>query len=597
MKKHFYILLLLGIFFIQAGFSQTIEQAFDLHFQNLQFRGGSYGAALSFDKTQETEDDFYPVKINLVHSKLREDSKGKDGACYFALDRSVILPVRIKKRKCSVTLNCKSDIDSVCFSIIALDKKEKKLCVDSIYIPAHAQWADYTLAFNQKKCQTIKISIGYKGNVDSSLKKNVYLNKINIALDDQNINSYPVSSIIREDDTRLSLKHLVPLSFQDSTSLAGITSWKNKKIISLGESAYGSRETHYSVIQFIKYLITTENCKLVLLESAEDMCIRWNLYFQGKIPDIFEEDLIEDLQAGGLHDYHTTLDLLKWIKRYNATNKDTIRVFGIDNIIGRNTYMADYLLKLSTSKQDSIYYLHAIAHDKYQEVKEYIRQSSIHTLLGDRDLQYLFFLLDEMTHAYPMSDEDYTAEQETNSAKRVEKIISLFLSSTEKAAITAHSQHTNQSVPLRDYDTNHYSFGYYLKQKYKKQYYSITFQVGTGSHRQDSIFTGSRHVAEPLQTPFPFAFEQAALNTASEYFYYPSDRLPKGILGLNLMSRLKKKENSFKFCHIPSPFDALVFIRESSASHVSGKHPAFHFDWYLKGLGERFNLLMEALKE
>ncbi|MFA6873606.1 MAG: hypothetical protein WCQ86_06465, partial [Bacteroidaceae bacterium] len=62
---------------------------------------------------------------------------------------------------------------------------------------------------------------------------------------------------------------------------------------------------------------------------------------------------------------------------------------------------------------------------------------------------------------------------------------------------------------------------------------------------------------------FPFTFERAAMNSENPYFYYSSDQLPKGILGL------LNEYDSFHYCHIPSHFDALVFIREAKGSSNS----------------------------
>jgi erythromycin esterase-like protein len=215
--------------------------------------------------------------------------------------------------------------------------------------------------------------------------------------------------------------------------------------------------------------------------------------------------------------------------------------------------------------------------------------------LGEKDLAYLLFLLDEMTHiSSPISEKDYKAERNVNMAMRVEQIISLFLSSTEKAIIVAHSQHVNKGVSVRDNDANHYPMGYYLQQKYKKQYYALTIQAGIGSHRQDSLYTYGKNIVEPLQAPFPFAFEQAALNTGSEYFYYVADQLPEAVLGLHLIGRPGREKKSFQYCSISSHFDALVFIRQSSASVICEEYPRGHFYWYIRGIGERFNSLKKA---
>jgi erythromycin esterase-like protein len=272
-------------------------------------------------------------------------------------------------------------------------------------------------------------------------------------------------------------------------------------------------------------------------------------------------------------------------------------VFGIDNITGGNSFIADYLLKLSTSRQDSTYYLHAINRHQYQEVKEYILKSGIPAFLEKRDLKYLLFLLDEMAHAHSMADSDYGAERDSNMAKRVEQIIESYLSPTEKAVVLAHSHHINKDISITDYVSDNYRAGYYLHEKYDKQYYTITFQVGEGSHRQDSTLAGSYIVDAPLKSPFPFAFEQAGLNTDKSYFYYSSNQLPSGVLGLNMIFRESRNKEPFLFCNIPLHFDALVFIRQGNASQHIEKSPVGYFMATISLLDRRLMLLRRELKE
>lgn len=597
-KKIGKLLLLICIsLFPQTGFTQTIEEAFDLQFQTIgNYRGPwvvDWGAtAIKLDSTQMKGNGFYPVKIGFGHSPSLE---GKDIHCYFILARTIVLPTDIKEKKCTISLNCKSEIDSLHFIVIAMDKKGSELYKDTVLIHSDDQWRDYPLYFNKEGTQAVKTIICYHGNTNSNLEKNIYLNQINLQIDDRTVNSYPVSSIVENKDTQLKAEAIVPLSFEDATCLSNIKEWQDKKIIALGESMHGNQATQDACVQFIKHLITNQNCKLVLLENREDIFSRYNLYLQGKIPDSFEDEIIEELK-GSLSNYQTTFNLLKWIKHYNTTNNDTIRVLGIDNIMGENSFIVDYLLKLSTSRQDSIYYLHAIDRHQYQEIKEYIVKSGIPAFLGEHDLKYLLFLLDETEYAHSMKDSDYRAKRDFNMAKRVEQIVESYLSPTEKAVILAHSFHINKNIPTA-YFSNTYSAGYYLHQKYDKQYYSISFQVGKGSHSQDSTVIGSYLVVAPLKPTLPFAFEQAGLNTDKSYFYYPSDQLPSGVLGLNMIPRQSRNKEPFVYCNIPSHFDALVFIQQGGASQIIEKSPVGYLMATISLLNRRLMLLKRELKE
>jgi len=499
------------------------------------------------------------------------------GVRSFYWSETIVLPAEARKKGCTVTLSCKSEVDSVLFYIIAFDKKEKKLYTDSIIIPPTDRWTDYSLAFRQKGVQAVRIIVSYKGNENANVGKSVYLNRIKIGTGNRLLNDFPIDSLVRSKDVQLKTKAIIPLSYQDDASLAKIHDWKDKKIIALGEVFNGLSELRAVQIQLMKHLITSENCKLIMLDIPQDVCVRWNLYLQAKNSGLNESQLFEELKCSNLHNYKVFFDFLKWVRLYNAKADVPVLVIGIDkscdfNITSqpfRDIYMTDYLLRLSTTQQDSVYYLHAMHpamhQNEYSQVKEHILQSEWTNTLKKQDFQYLLFLMDELIRMH-FSRPCITTEtkKDLDKANRIERIVDLYLQPNEKAVLMAPSEQINKQAFIskfwfRESDP----LGSYLYQKYGKQYYAVSIQIGERTCLVDTIaFYKKKDVSffpvinKPL---LPFAFERAAMDNGSSYFYYPSDQLPQGILGLN-------KYGDFRYCHIPSHFDALIFIREAKGS-------------------------------
>lgn len=119
---HYYLLfiyILLSSF--QFCLSQNMEQAFGLRFSS-GFRDMAY-CRFFVDSTQIIDDGFYPSQIKFVNEKenpLPNWVHLKKDGCFFYWSRTVVLPADARKSVCTVTLNCKSEVDSLRFVVIAL---------------------------------------------------------------------------------------------------------------------------------------------------------------------------------------------------------------------------------------------------------------------------------------------------------------------------------------------------------------------------------------------------------------------------------------------------------------------------------------------
>lgn len=597
----FFLLICFWGFAAPKSLAQTIEQAYGLRFQadSRYFQKNTpYGFFI--DSTQVTNDGFHPLRL-LYNNVITLEYKGRsfkevlsEDCCLFS-SRTVVLPEKTKKNECcTVTLNYKSEIEGLRFIVIARDKNENTLYADSVILPVSDQWADRSFTFCRAEARAVSIIIRREGCDKAYQGRSIYLNKVSIRLGDLDLKDLPITSLVQSNDIRLKREAIIPLSFENDASLAKIQDWKDKKIIALGESIEKIRDIREVQVQLMKHLITSENCKLIMLEFPQNQCFLWNLYLQGKRPDSYGNKILEELK-GRLYSPAVFFKFLQWVRQYNAKSTDPVRIIGIkDAHYGAGwDCLVDYLLDFSTNRQDSVYYLKALRQGlNFSDISEHILQSQISGMMSKQDFHYILFLLEEMENMkkrpWATSGALFSRipESSLDRAKRVERVIDIYLSPSEKAVVIAYSGQINKQFPIYDARVKHLNIksdniGRYLYQRYGNQYHAVSIQIGERTCLADtsSIFwedsvslANFKKRGIPLiypvkwKPPFPFAFEQAAMDCGIPYFYYPSNQLSNSFLGLNLLSRTIDDVIPFCNCHIPSQFDALIFIREAKAS-------------------------------
>ncbi|MDR0835847.1 MAG: energy transducer TonB, partial [Tannerella sp.] len=80
---------------------------------------------------------------------------------------------------------------------------------------------------------------------------------------------------------------------------------------------------------------------------------------------------------------------------------------------------------------------------------------------------------------------------------------------------------------------------------------------------------------ESLPEAPSFSFENSGLDTESDYFNYPSNKIPEGISSLGIYTRKSHNMDAFRNCIIPKHLDALIFIRKSSPLQVCSSDSIF----------------------
>jgi erythromycin esterase-like protein len=408
------------------------------------------------------------------------------------------------------------------------------------------------------------INYSYTGYSDSIRKREILLNQIKIKIDNQLINHYSVSSISGIDKYKNN-KSLIRLSPTDETTLSKIKDWNGRKIIALGESSHGSQDIENACYQFMKYLIVSENCKAIVMERLFDKCLQWDLYVQGILSESFEDELMEELMKLTFTNYHTEFNFIKWLREYNRSTNTPVHLYGVDDSGSEPFFLTDYFLKLSSTKEDSLFYWQSIANKEYAKLMKHVeRNSALRVTLGDNGIVYLLHVLsqfqDGLLDNYTLANRDIY--RDINMANRVDKITKLYPHPQDKIVLYEHSAHIDKSYQSLTGSNYGFSMGYYLHEKYKQKYFSIAFQAGEGTYSQDSLLIGGVKV-EPLRSPPDYAFERFGLNTGLEYFYISSNKLPENMLALSLYPRRMWNSSPFQFCFIPLHFDAIVFSRNS----------------------------------
>ncbi len=594
--RPYLVLFCFFIFIFPFCAAQTIEEAFNLRFLERGFSDLTYCRSY-IDSTQQTTDGFHPIKIEFYNKKeetyqaVRKLDKAtaaenawnsllppKEEGCSFLWSKTVILPDYAGDEVCIFTLQCKTEIDSVIFIVRAFDRHDNPLSSDSVLIRTTNQWMDHSLSFQKKQVRAAQISIRYHGEVDANEGLGVYLSRVKMTVGNQEINDFPVSSLVHNEKVRLHPNTMIPLLHESDKSLAAVTEWSDKKIIGLGEQIEGLQDIQEIQIELMKHLITSENCKLILLPLPEDFCVRWNLFLQGKQGESFEIELLEELEACVNHP-ELYQDFLKWLQLYNAQTDVPVRIVGIYTFDEgfrnrRNIYMTDYLLQLSTRREDSIYFAHAMYRHEYPQVKEYILDSDLSSSLLDQDFKYLLFLMEELIQVHTFYEGKRVEREKTaDRAKRIEQVVTIYLPGTEKGVFLAPSRDINKRLPVCDrfsFETD--PLGSYLLQQYGSDYHAVSIQVGERIFSADTLATEgvakSRSIRRgytwmksgKLNPPLPFTFEAAGIECGVPYFYYSTSQLPEGIVGF-------RRYYDFHFCTISSHFDGLIFLKEAKGTH------------------------------
>lgn len=551
-----------SLILLSSLFSQTLSEKYDWEFQKMDMFGWDWGN--SSIRTVPLRDTIclfqgmHPV-VFVYRGKLSPGNMG------FILSRIMILPKSLKGDSCRVRFEYKMHHGKDFYlQAVALSDQGKQLHADSIRLDG-GDWNTATLSIPRSQARAIRISMEYKGTTDSLQR--VWVNRIGIDIDGRDIAGYPCEASSPQDSARIvksfKKKYAVPLSeTEDDGLLTKIPSLADKKIIGMGEFAHGSYSIMQAQLQWCKNLINSNRCKLLLLEYPQNRSLLFNLYVQGCISEEYVGNIEEDLRVGML-DYELFLDFFEWLKKYNQTAQEKVFLIGIDEDLSsyyKNLYP---VFEALLGKEKCIPYLDLLQEQNYRgAVCRLEKDSCLIKRIGKKSVDYLASVLGEREKNRFLSD-DARIDRDSLMADRTEKTIGMLLDSAKIGVIVAHSEHISK-LPYLNMLPSKVTLGQLLEKKYGNDYFAISFQAGEGTLLDEKGIIGMLVHKVNLPPPPYNSFENVALSSGIDYFYYPTRYLHKDIIQLCSLKRPNMGKDYYGFSPIKAKYDALVFMRVST---------------------------------
>ncbi|MDR6339106.1 erythromycin esterase-like protein [Filimonas zeae] len=574
MKKYqhqLFLLLLITLVFNLAGKTQTTEKKYDLDFSGVNDCSWGWLSAQSRSKF---------VYSNFEHGKpalkVSYRAYGMDKAMRFLLLKTILLPGNVKGKKCQVALQAAvPEGKMLTLYITTMDAEERPIVNRQLTFSGSALQKK-AVSFTAGNDKAISIGIYYQG--DSIPQQVVWLQRIQVTVNGKDIGNSPEYAA-RKDSTAaagsLSKSRLVPLTAgNDSTLLPDISDLNNNRLIGLGECTHGSATIRSAAFQFIKNLIVQQRCRLVLLETPMDVTLLWDLYAQGSIGAEYEQQITNDVKMG-FGDYALFMDFLRWLRNYNMHTDKPVHILGIDYVIAPQLYLLEYHHALLGSTNGK-WYLQQIQDKKYDLIYNHAQADTLlRQKLDQRFFQLYLSYLKSLPVLQPGILMPMPDERDSGMAKQVQMVMETLLHAGEKAVIYAHSSHLT-ALPTNRFKETYYPLGYYLKQHYGRQYFTVSFQIAAGYYTQDVCSGGGGHSKDTLKPPPVYSFEYAGLATGLPYFYYPSAHIGSGVQAFCRIERGSRFKNWYQFASPQKRFDAFVFIRNSEPLRFVEDMPAFY---------------------
>jgi erythromycin esterase-like protein len=391
-----------------------------------------------------------------------------------------------------------------------------------------------------------------------------------------------LNSIILCGQTVKENRFIFPVSINCENSYAKISAFNSKKVIGIGESMYGSEEIKLTAFHYIKNLILNGRCKTVLIESPTVMSLKWDLYTQGIASDSLLPEILEEVKLGFASSAPYS-DFFKWLREYNSSQKNKVRIFGIRGGLLSLTHLRDYfnILQQNGSSKDVYHEILENMHNPEKIVKILKGETAIKSDMGEANLNYLIYIINStfdsykapespelfkspmkqiidniLSHGNPVSvsDNKLSDTRDYKMWKNADTVISLFPGKKEQAVVFAHSSHVNK-ISLTDKLHNSKLLGDYMQEKYGKRYFCISIQAGTGNYTRYKDTDETTLVTDTLEYPEINSFERFGMESQFNCFYCAASALPKNINTVRLINK------NPRYVLLKRRFDALVFIR------------------------------------
>ncbi len=429
--------------------------------------------------------------------------------------------------------------------------------IDTIQLPLSKEWIDLTNTIAIKKPFLLNISLEAKGSEEGAAK--IWISHLDIFPEDKNSFDKPPH---KTQEKNLDLRKWQEKNLKDFPFF-------RKKILAIGESIHGTQTMNNIAISIWKERILKGQCKYVLLEIPLEFSLYINRYVQND-PNFKFEDISSYFDYFLFSD--SMLSFIKWLREYNLKKKRKVSFLGFDLNYVR--------LK---SKTDLFNFLHTLNSNKH--IKEI--DTICKTLLNSekKSLDKVISMCKNNTNLNNLlNEEEYKlllhclkiTKQESSSYFRFIKrdeymneitsfIIDNFLKENETITIFGHLGHVNYLTGQDMVVTDDFSFGHYMKKKYKDDYSCTAIITNEGSVLLSK--NSSKFETVKLTPSTPESIEYILNKSNKDSLYLSMNNVNcSDFLKTRLLGSHKDKNNAFRYFIPKVRFDDVLFVRTSTCS-------------------------------
>ena len=258
-------------------------------------------------------------------------------------------------------------------------------------------------------------------------------------------------------------------------------------VISLGESTHGTAEFTLMRHHLFRYLVENHNFNTLFLELDYSFGLLANSYVQNE-RDYSDEEILISLKYWPSQSKQL-LDLFKWMRLYNKTHQNKLRVVGTEG----QEFSAPFKLMVEfftlykiPFKTDSIFYNSNVSNDVLKDKSvifnllssiEESKRDYLNKYSEQKDSLYLTQLINNINQSIRKKSEGYPKNQTSRNNSISDNILFQINNyPNTKGMYFAHNGHI--------FNSKHYLWygaGYFLKKELGDQYYSIAQDFYEGS--------------------------------------------------------------------------------------------------------------------
>lgn len=527
------------------------KQDYNLNFRNTDrsdFKWNASAKLFAEIDSNEIVNGKYPVLFNQnqdstsfglpLHTLLYQQIPLPSG---LSEDAPVFISVRAKQLNVSQSR----------FQLYTLDKYDNIIYSDTLSLNNDNDWIKRSLMFPVENADKIVIGLYALGYEPSSVNNTLFpqkfwLDRINLTVNGKSIEKYSSNTAVSKTNiNKENVKELVPENKGDLIKIIP----ENKRVIGIGKSVERSKKLDHIQLNWIKGLIESHNCKLIIFDM--DMCAMYvgNLYALG----VMEEDYLDKIEKkAGSYLSEETISFLKWLRNYNQSTDNKVVIQGMvgENYDASLNPLFDYISAFYNSQSASIITPLLSLVNKKETLPEAFNFASksqeLKQIMGIDFYSDLLYGLQQTNKFLRGNQYDYTVKFHRSLSydytiyQQVERCINQYIKEGEKTVILAPSSYLDKKGDIRLFPYI-YTTGYYLDWKYKEHYYALSFHVEEESPRENSL----EHQSSIFDLPC---------------FYYSSSKMTDG----NILYRSMREKNSqeYNYNYFPSHFDGFIFINE-----------------------------------